>query len=344
MRTPFLKGQRQIMPVVLLAIAVAGCNLPRTSNPPAAATLTPVAQASVEYVEGPELTEFFVEDLEIRVPEDWELSGDWTHSEGAVHSTASASEIFIPGTWQDMTLFLRMRLSQDGELTLRFNRSELGAYRLTLGPQMLSAFWEAAEGGPQQLQEASLSLDEDWHDLVVRLTAGRVEVLVDETLKVKFFDAYASPRGSLSVTNTGNGLVEIDRLDVAPPGMGPSAGPPSAPGGAALLDLSIFELSLENANELVVGLTNSGPDSTMGHTFILMITISSSSGGAADEIEPFTYRMDPEYINAFYVNTGFSIDLSQGEYEVTVVLEPLDFADPDPSNNLFRQTFSDNDL
>ncbi|KAA3643199.1 MAG: hypothetical protein DWQ07_22030 [Chloroflexi bacterium] len=193
-----------------------------------AATLTPVIDLPVEYGEGPVLSDYFVEDFQAELPAEWQLDSGWQHEEGLLWSDTNAAVFSIPGEWPDLTLFLRFRISSDASFEIDFDKSEWGVFRMAISATALETYWEPIENSSENIPAVDLPLDENWHDLVFRLEDDKAEVFINGLLYHKFYDAIQFPRGGLRISNTGNGLVEINRLDIAPPGVGPGLPTPTS--------------------------------------------------------------------------------------------------------------------
>jgi hypothetical protein len=210
-------------------MGLVSCNYPVGGANPAArysvdATLTPVFTPTVEYIDAQpeELSNYLAEEFAAGFPQSWEVLQSWDAEEGIVKTSEEGAQIIIPGIWQDMTLINQFRIAPDGGMAIQFNKSENGTYQISLSTNSVSADWMPAEGEAETLVQVDHPIDEDWHTLFLRARYGKVTLMLDDDQPLlKLFNTTLSPKGSIAVIKLGSGLLEIDRLVIAPPGMGP---------------------------------------------------------------------------------------------------------------------------
>ena len=208
--------------LLLLGLTALACNFSGAisgSAPPISATLTPLAPSEFALVESLLDSEYFQEEFDLGLPEGWNSSPGWSAGSGILSTSNAGAEIEIPGDWQDKALFTRLRFYSEG-FTLKFNQSEVGAYGITWGQDSLSLAWHPVDGDPESLEVVQIEIDQGWHDLVLRQTQGRMEVIFDSQSLIKGVNPGFSPSGSLKLVNVGAGLLEIERFVAAPPGLG----------------------------------------------------------------------------------------------------------------------------
>ena len=325
--------------ILLLWLASLACNLPLTGSGSTTLilpTLTPFPTPEfiqTDFVPDPV---FFVEEFDQGVPEDWKSTPNWTGGNGILSTDGADAELEVPGFWQDLTLFTRLRFDSTG-FALQFNRSETGAYQINFTREGISLSWQPNEGEWVALSNTPITIDNGWHDLVLRQAHGKVEVILDQQPVLKQFNLSLSAGGSLKLFNSSAGLLEIDRLVVAPPGMGPGGLSPTPAPDRANLDLALVEVTVESNGELIVWLINNGPDSTQGLHLELTISIAPGDPAMAIYPDPLPVQMDVEWVNLFSVETGILIDPLYRDQQVTISLQPFDFYDPDPTNNTLNQ-------
>jgi hypothetical protein len=205
---------------LLLVFAALACNLPGGSSPtapPSLATLTPFPTQEFTQAEFEPDPEFFVEEFDQGLPETWNAAPGWRVGSGMLSTTRSEAELEIPGTWQDFSLFSHLRFESEG-VALQIKRSETGAYQIDLSREAISLSWQPNQGELESLVSAPFTIDPGWHDLVLRYAQGQVEVILDQQPVLKHSNLGLSPAGSFKLITSGAGLLEIERIVVAPPG------------------------------------------------------------------------------------------------------------------------------
>jgi len=325
--------------LLTLIFAALACNLPFKNSPAPAgivASLTPPPTSEFILEESYPDQTFFVEEFDHGIPEDWTLTPGWSVLNNNLSTENADAILEIPGDWQDFSLFSRLKFSSD-EISLHLNRSVAGFYSLILTRESISLVWQPAEGDPESLSVIQKTIDSDWHDLVLRQTNGKLEVILDGEPTLKQFDHGLSPVGSISLLNTGSGKLEIDRIVMAPVGMGPGSAVPTPGPVISSLDLALVEVSIDENGQLVVWLINNGPDSTQGHTLSLTITVAPNDPALAIIGDPLLVLMDVEWVNLFPVETGIVVDSLYSGQPVSFNIQPLEFNDPDLSNNQLEQ-------
>jgi len=218
-----------ILCFLALVFAALACNLPVPGGSAAsliAATLTPPPTPEFTTAEILPDPEFFVEEFDQGIPEDWTSTPGWSAQEGILSTVSGDAELEIPGDWQDMSLFIRLRFESEG-IDVQFNRSETGAYSINLTREKLSLYWLPIEGEVESVSMTERSIDTGWHDLVIRQTHGKVEVILDSNILLKQYNLGLSPAGTIAVIKNGAGKLEIDRIVMAPAGMGPGGAMPT---------------------------------------------------------------------------------------------------------------------
>ena len=333
---------RKLMPAIgflTLLFAALACNLPLMGEVGPAligATLTPPPTS--EFITDDTLPDqvYYAEEFENGLPEGWISTPGWSGQDGFLSAGSADAELEIPGQWQDLSLFIRLRFESE-DVTVKFNVSETGAYGITLTREGLSLDWQPIEGEVESLSVTQISIDTGWHDLVLRQTQGKVKVILDEQPLLKHFDLGFSPGGSIKLVKSSAGKLEIDRLVVAPAGMGPGSATPTPGPVISSLDLALVEVSIDENGQLVVWLINNGPDSTQGHALSLTITVAPDEPALAIIGDPLLVLMDVEWVNLFPVETGIVVDSLYSGQPVSFNFQSLDFNDPDPSNNQLEQ-------
>lgn len=216
--------------LLTLLFAALACNLPLAGIDEGAntlvATLTPPPTSEIMPAEFPPDPEFFVEEFDQGIPDSWITTPGWSAGEGILSTGSGDAELEIPGEWQDMTLFIHLRFESES-IALQFNRSETGAYGINLNREELSLYWQPIRGEMELLSIAEKSIDTGWHELVLRQTQGKVEIILDGDILLKQFNLGLSPAGTIAMIKTGAGKLEIDRVVMAPAGMGPGGVMPS---------------------------------------------------------------------------------------------------------------------
>ena len=338
---------RKWMPALaslILLFAALACNLPLTGggDPPTAigATLTPLPTS--EFVRDDPLPDplYFAEEFENGLPENWTATSGWRTLSGVLIAGTGDQVLEIPGPWQDFSLFNRLKFNS-GEVSFHFNHSEAGFYSLRLTRETLSLDWQPEGGELEMLTLVQTGIDTDWHDLVLRQTHGKAEVLLDGELLLKQVDLGLSAAGSISLNKTESGKLEIDRLVMAPPGMGPGSPAPTPGPVLSSLDLSLVEVSVEEDGELVAWLINNGPDSTQGHALNLTLIIAGEEPALAIVGGPLPVLMDREWVNLFPIETGIIVDAQYSGQPLLVEIQALDYNDPDNSNDQLEQFIPD---
>ena len=205
---------------LILVFAILACNFSAATRgdiEPPSTTLAPPPTAEFQLEAPFGESPYFLEEFDSSLPESWAASPGWNFGAGSLSPTSAGAILEIPGEWQEMRLILRLRV-RTGAGSLDFNISQAGAYRLAFAGDEISLDWQPAEGDPEQLSSAPVELGAGWHVLVLDQVQGVIQVELDgETLFSGLRPGY-SPSGSLRLGNSGNGLLEIDRLVVAPPG------------------------------------------------------------------------------------------------------------------------------
>ena len=223
---------RKLIPVLgflTLVFAALACNLPFKTSPTTfniVATLTPPPTSEFIFDESSPGPTFFVEEFDNGISEDWTFTLGWSVLNNILSTENADAILEIPGDWQDFSLFSRLKFSSE-EISLHLNRSEAGFYSLILTRESISLVWQPVEGDQELLSSLQTAIDTGWHDLVLRQTNGKLEVLLDGEPTLKQFDLGLSPAGSIALSKTGSGKWEIDRIVMAPPGMGPGAPTPT---------------------------------------------------------------------------------------------------------------------
>ena len=333
---------RKFIPAIgflTLLFAALACNLPLIEGDSPAligATLTPPPTSEFITVDALPDPDYFAEEFDSGFPEDWATNPGWSAQNGILSSGNGDALLEIPGEWQDLSLFTRLKFNSEN-ISLQFNRSDPGFYALTFSQENIHLVWQPADGEPESLSIVQTSIDTGWHDLVVRQAHGKVEVILDGEPLLKQFDLGLSPAGSIALTKTGAGELEIDRIVLAPAGMGPGSPTPTPGAPQSRLDLALVEVSVEEGGELIVWLINNGPDSTLGHSLSLTITIAAAEPALAIIGDPIPVLMDVEWVNLFPVETGIFLDALHSAQPVGVTLQAFDFNDPDPSNDQLEQ-------
>jgi len=322
-----------------LVFAILACNLPLAGGGGAdliGATLTPPPTS--EFVTDQSLPDqvYFAEEFDSEIPEGWTSTPGWSSQNGILSSGSSDAVLEIPGDWQDLSLFTRLKFDSE-EISIQLNNSGAGFYSLIFARESISLGWQPSEGDLEIISIAQTSLDADWHDLIVRQTNGKLEVILDGDPLLKNFDLGLSPSGSIALIKTGSGQLEIDQIVLAPAGMGPGLPTPTSGPVQSNLDLALVEVSVEESGELIVWLINNGPESTWGHSLSLKITIAAADPALAIIGDPISILMDREWVNLFPVETGLILDVLYTGQEIAVFLQALDFKDPDLSNNQHDQ-------
>lgn len=208
-------------------ILLVSCNIPTEDGNPTTrfsveATLTPVPTAEFTEADVVELSNYFAEEFDSGLPESWEILQRWNVTGSILQTRIKGAQFIVPGVWQDMTLITRFRIARGGEIVILFNNSDSGMYQISLSANGASADWFPEGAEPEPLAQSDHPIQEGWHNLFIRSTYGNVTVLIDDDPPLlKFFNATVSPKGSIGVINRGSGLLEIDRIVIAPPGMGP---------------------------------------------------------------------------------------------------------------------------
>jgi hypothetical protein len=333
---------RKLIPVLgflTLVFAALACNLPFKTSPTTSnivATLAPPPTSEFFLDESSSDPTFFVEEFDQGIPEDWISTPGWSVLNSILSTENADAFLEIPGKWQDLSLFSRLKFSSDG-FSVQFNQSESGSYSITISQESIRLDWQPAKGDPESLSVIQKTIDSDWHDLVLRQTNGKLEVILDGEPTLKQFDLGLSPAGSITLSKTGSGKLEIDRIVMAPAGMGPGSAAPTPGPVISSLDLALVEVSIDENGQLVVWLINNGPDSTQGHTLSLMITIAPDEPALSIIGDPLLVLMDVEWVNLFPVETGIVVDSLYSAQPLIIHFQPLDFNDPDPSNNQLEQ-------
>jgi hypothetical protein len=217
MQNQNLKPALGLLILVLTALA---CNLPLAggaSPGPNLPTLTPYPTSEFTTSEFEPDPVFFVEEFDQNLPEGWIASPGWSVGSGKLSVNRADAELEIPGDWQDLSLFTHLQFNSEG-FALQFNRSETGAYQIDLTREGLTLSWLPTEGELELLSQVPLSIDQDWHDLVLRSAHGQVDVVFDQQSVLEYYDLGLSPTGSIKLINSGAGTLEIERIVVGPPG------------------------------------------------------------------------------------------------------------------------------
>ena len=205
---------------LLLGSSILACNFSTATRgeiDPPSTTLSPPPTAEFQLEAPFGESPYFLEEFSSSLPESWSASPGWNIGAGSLSPNSAGAILEIPGEWQEMRVILNLRV-RSGAGSLDFNVSPSGAYRLTFAVDEISLDWMPAEGDPEQLTSAPAELGVGWHVLVLDQDQGVIQVELDgETLLSGLRPDY-SPSGSLRLGNSGNGLLEIDRLVVAPPG------------------------------------------------------------------------------------------------------------------------------
>lgn len=205
---------------LILALAALACNLPlagEVSPGPNLPTLTPYPTSEFTSSEfGPDPV-FFVEEFDQSLPEGWIASPGWSVGSGMLSVNRADAELEIPGDWQDASLFTHLQFNSEG-FKIQFNGSETGAYQVSLTREGLILSWLPTEGELELLSQVPLSIDQSWHDLVLRIAHGQIEVIFDQQSVLEYYDLGLSPAGSIKLINSGAGTLKIERLVVGPPG------------------------------------------------------------------------------------------------------------------------------
>ncbi|TFH34068.1 MAG: hypothetical protein E4G99_10250 [Anaerolineales bacterium] len=328
-----------VLSLSFLGASALACNLTGVGSDrttPLVATLTPPPTSEFIAEESAAIQEFFVQEFDSGIPEAWSATSDWSIGEGTLSTRSAEAVLEILGEWQDMSLFTRIRFESEG-ISLVFNRSDSGAYAINLSPEQISLSWQPVGGDPEVLSNAQVGIDSDWHDLVLRQTHGKLEVWLDGQPALKHFNLGLSPSGSLMWVSESAGKFELDRLVIAPPGMGPGAPTPTVASAPVNLDLAIVEVSVEASGELVVWLISHGPESTQGRNLGLSISVAADDPALAIIRDPLPIFIDREWVNLFPVETGIQLDESYAGQQVTVSLQAFDFFDPETTNNHLSQ-------
>ncbi len=217
---------QKLIPVLCfftLLLAALACNLPFTSGrdaDPINPTLAPPPTSEFTVEEDLLDSSFFIEEFDPGIPDGWTSTPGWSAQAGILSAGNGDAKLEIPGEWQDLSLFIRLRF-ESSSIDVQFNRSETGAYGIQLTREGLSLYWLPTGGVVESLSITEKSIDTGWHDLVVRQTHGKVEVILDGEAVLKQFNLGLSPAGSISLIKNGTGKLEIDRIVMAPAGMGP---------------------------------------------------------------------------------------------------------------------------
>ena len=329
--------------ILTLLLAALACNLPVVAGGDSAVilpTLTPMPTSEFTPAEYLPDQAYFVEEFDGGLPEDWTSTPGWFNQNGILSSGNGDASLEFPGEWQDLSLFSRLKFNSE-EFSLQFNRSDPGFYELTFGRESISLGWQPGEGDLEIISIAQTSLDADWHDLIVRQTNGKIEVILDGDPLLKNFDLGLSPSGSIALIKTGSGQLEIDQIVLAPAGMGPGMPDPTPGPVISSLDLALVEVSVEESGELVVWLINNGPDSTQGHALNLTLIIAGEEPALAIIGGPLPVLMDREWVNLFPIETGIIVDAQYSGQPLLVEIQALDYNDPDNSNNQLEQFIPD---
>lgn len=279
---------QKLIPVLcflILLFAALACNLPvpgGSGGDLIVATLTPLPTPEFTAAEILPDPEFFVEEFDQGIPEDWTSSPGWSVQEGILSTGSGDAELEIPGVWQDLSLFIRLRFESES-IAVLFNRSGTGAYGINLTREDLSLYWQPAGGEVELLSMTEKSIDTGWHDLVIRQTNGKVELILDGQPLLKLFNLGLSPAGTIAMIKTGAGKLEIDRIVMAPAGMGPGGAMPTpASTHTSLLTTTIEDLMVACPSPEEV----SSVDRDLSLDFVYDITadtlVCSTSNGSVD--------------------------------------------------------------
>jgi hypothetical protein len=327
---------------MIAALWVLGaCNLPGSpENQEGVLPETPATQVSASSQEIITIPEFFAEEFEEGIPDGWELSEPWDITgDGTIIAKTVDQSLTLGGPLWEMTLFLRLRHTGAGGFSVRVHGAEQGAYYVVFEDGQVVVSWEGGEGSTL-IEQTDLSIDKEWHDLVLMVEGGKITVVFDEEIVLKTFDADLSSMGDIGVTNTGEGALEIDHLVVAPPSVDPTAPPSTAQPLEdqstkiePSTDLETLDLLVDAEGELLVWLQNNGPDSLEQNRLSLTFSFESTDPELGGSVlsEDISIMIIPEGVVSF--DPGITLNTSEYNYEVTLLLEPINYSDPNPANN-----------
>ncbi len=161
-----------------------------------------------------------VEEFDMGLPPNWQHTGEWHSGTGAVTAEGSGAEFFAPGDWGDLRLVVRFRRAGANAMNVKLHATDQGEYRLELTPDRIAFYQPPSEGelGSEPMVR-DMQLDENWHDLTVQFEGGVLMIWLDDT---PVFDMpVANPhwqRGKVGLSNEGGGRLEVDRIEINPPG------------------------------------------------------------------------------------------------------------------------------
>ena len=140
----------------------------------------------------------------------------------------------------------------------------------------------------------------------------------------------------------------VATVPAAPPPAGPQL-PPSQPSQPGWVSADVRPSDLypdRKINGLIwARITNRGPGTLSNNKVEVsgFVTQSSLSGGTPLDVVPLpqqhTLNLKPGEQQA--IDLGWPVDLSKYRYDVTISVRVVDFSDPDPSNNTYKERIED---
>ncbi len=144
----------------------------------------------------------------------WMNSPEVRVQDGALHLPASSAAI-LPGTWENMTLTIRLQRTGDGGLAIGYRANPEGTYLLLIEDAQLSLQREEP-GAMSLLGSFSLvpSIDPEWFELTITVAGGEHQIDLNGETVLTVTEHNPLPEGGIGFETIHQSVVEIDEITI----------------------------------------------------------------------------------------------------------------------------------
>lgn len=315
---------------------------------------------------------WFSEHFEEGMPSNWIASPFWENGTSSVLTNQPEQTFYIQGDWADLEIHIRFLRGPEGWSSIGFRYSDDNYYQFSFDQDnFILGRHSAAEYNGHRLTGQKLSVGEGWHDLTVRIAGGHIMVKWDGQTFVDFTDQDPLDSGNIFLQNWDNSLYELDLLEISRPEVAiatawtgqesstptgnstnPSSDmPPPSPvivitpassnvprgdqpgADTSKADLTVVSGYIDGRGNLWLYLSNKDPSAYHGAVELactIWYAMSPNPLGIGNSLNQ-TVILEPG--QGTDINTGCTLDESQGRYmDANLIMADYPF-DPDLANN-----------
>ncbi len=232
-------GRRNQSSILIIIIILAGILITACSQesdqleqePPQADQADKIPSDQPEGVNQPDSEHITFWGFDNGFPPDVEHSPDWQFNDGNAVTNVPGQSMFSINQWQNFDLFSRLKIEEGTLFGFFFRTGETGSYQVLLEPGFAILRFESAN--PSELLVRPYPFEPGWYEIHLSAQDRFVSLSMNGETILEFPALEITTPGNIGVVNQGEGLLEIDFIEIhssdAAPGREAGEGEPGQP-------------------------------------------------------------------------------------------------------------------